>query len=395
MLIQRFAPLCGAALTLLAWPDDAQASVRFCFEHDSTFTDSGQERTPSCTTDGTCEDLWTVDQPHAARGILASITKNGSTHWSYTEDSGSLTGCTDSFVPSGGDSGWYTVRVYSLANVEGRYVVSGNLNGSVANSAWSVYRSGSGTSTHTFSGSPGQSFAQFNVLSAASEAVSVIPTGPDLDIRVAPETACDGNCYLRDDETVNIQTDNDGHLTKYIIAHEIGHAVMHDTLGAGWTSNCAGFSTGGANCQSNGSHAMTSKEHSSCALSEGFAHFYAASVWNNDTDNDCWFTYWSPDNTPVSCELGSATYPVKYLENQCLQSWSGKGVELDWMRALWDYYQDPSPSPRPDFDDVLDFVDAAPAWTTSDAWESMEDAAVTMSTVTRWNTAGTRNGIDH
>ncbi|MCH9681973.1 MAG: hypothetical protein K0V04_11105 [Deltaproteobacteria bacterium] len=395
MLIQRFLPLCGAAAAFMAWPDDAQASVRFCFQHDSTYTDSGLERAPACTADGTCEDEWLTDQPHWALGLIVTITKNGSSQVFALEEDGGYPGCTTPFNPSGGDAGWYSINLLSAAVVNNRWIIAGDADDQVASHVFSYFHQGFGNPTITYTGTAGQSFAQFNVLSAATRTASKFATGPGLNFSVAPTTPCSGggNCYQNGPKKLNIETTNGSHLNKFLIAHEIGHAVMHDTLGAAAISDC-NFSTGGANCQAP-NHAMRSKEHNSCALVEGFAHYFAAAVWNFDTGTDCWFTYWSPNNTPVSCELGTTNYPLRQLETQCLPSWIGKGTELDWMRALWDYNQNPAPLPRPDFDGVLDLIDAAPTWGTADAWLRMDDGADILGESGRWTTVSKLNGIDH
>lgn len=396
MKILQLLPVAGAALVFLGWAGEAAASVSFCFNHNSQYTDSGDERVPSCTSTGTCEDVWTSDAPRPARGILARVIKGGQTKYFYTEDSGSNVGCTPAYSYSGGDAGNYVLTVYSQSLLSGDLIRVGDDSGSVASQTTLVNRTGSGQTTHTFTGS-GTSFDRFNVLSAASEAASRLPADTPFDFRVGPlgcggSGGAGGSCYQSSSENIYIDTSNGTELNKFYIAHEMGHAVMHATRGVKPTSNC---SFTGIACGSFGSHAMGSREYSSCAFGEGFAHFYSAMVWNDQLDNDCNFTYWAPNNSPVDCEFGDSAYPLRQMENECSPSFTGKGSEVDWMRALWDYYQNSSPAPRPDFDGVLDFVAAMPNWSATDAWPKSEDGADEVGTSVRWGNAGWLNGIDH
>ena len=118
-------------------------------------------------------------------------------------------------------------------------------------------------------------------------------------------------------------------------------------------------------------------------------------AWNDQFDNDCNFTCWAPNNSPADCEFGDSAYPLRQMENERSTSFTGKGSEVDWMRALWGYYQNTSPAPRPDFDGVLDFVAAMPSWSTTNARPKSEDGADEVGTSVRWGNAGWLNGIDH
>lgn len=395
MTISKVVPLLVSALAFLAGASEAEAAVSFCFQHDASYVDSGEERATPCSTTNSCEDIWTTDQPRALRGGLARIRKGGTTRWFYTEDIGASAGCTPSYTPAGGDVGFYTITLYAQGWVDGELVRVSDDAGLVAAASFSTFRSGSGQIVRTISPS-GPTFDEFNVYAAAAEAAARIPGDVGFDIRVGPG-GCEGNnngCYSRDERRIYLDTDFGHEVEKFYAAHEMGHAVMLNAVGHDAASNCS-FRSAGPSCTSTGSHAMTSMEHSSCALVEGFAHFYSAAVWNERSGGNCWFPYWAPANTPVDCERGSGIFPLRYMENQCTSSFVGKGTELDWMRALWDYYEDPNTAGRPSFPDILDFLSESSGWGNGDAWSLTQDGADAVGTSSRWTTAGTRNGVDH
>lgn len=141
--------------------------------------------------------------------------------------------------------------------------------------------------------------------------------------------------------------------TKFVLAHEYGHAYGHQranilaqtpasTSHSATPAGTCEFTTGGGFS----AYGNNTKEWSSLAIREGFAHFISASVWNADA-NDGQFRWdssfdldrWNAGNTAggylvnTCCPGGSAS---------CAASLDGAGVITDWMRGLWDMNTDPT-----------------------------------------------------
>jgi hypothetical protein len=163
---------------------------------------------------------------------------------------------------------------------------------------------------------------------------------------------------------------------KYIIGHELGHA-MHFT-NAGYVGNCSlsaqdytdrgnggapGSVTGG-DCNTTppsgvpDGHGLFSREWMSAAVIEGFANFYSAAIWNDATQRDC---QWSQlADTTRDCE-GSSSVPDRLMLTQCEQPSAGwardRGNEWDWLKVFWDVHTDLAP--RPSMNEILRWIRTA------------------------------------
>ena len=120
---------------------------------------------------------------------------------------------------------------------------------------------------------------------------------------------------------------------------------------------------------------MSSKEHSQCAIGEGWAHFVAARVWNSQSELNCNFRYWSGVEE-VPCDHGNSSWPLGYMRSECIGDHSGKGNELDWMRQFWDVHTRGANAPS--LNDMVDWVNTAAAWGTSDGFNKLNQAANTV-----------------
>ncbi len=115
-------------------------------------------------------------------------------------------------------------------------------------------------------------------------------------------------------------------------------------------SNCGGTSAG---------LALQSIEHDSAASVAGYAHFYAATVFNDTTESDCGYVNrleanWdmqggvcydaveSPAGHVLSCATGPTMVPQRNQRAYCAQRTDGydpgdnKSVPIDWVRYLWE-----------------------------------------------------------
>ena len=146
---------------------------------------------------------------------------------------------------------------------------------------------------------------------------------------------------------------DDGYDRKYIILHELGHAVMYKAMindGQSWLT-CDWNYTQSDVCYTaaSSSHRMDSIEWNCRAIKEGWAHFYPAVIWNKDSETDCWFEYWivlnwdfsgGDDDPTISCddEINTGIAPTyDWLDYYCTPSdWDNMGGEYDWLRFWWD-----------------------------------------------------------
>jgi len=150
---------------------------------------------------------------------------------------------------------------------------------------------------------------------------------------------------------------------------------------------------------------------------EGWAHFVAADVWNSGEHSGGqptgWLVYWGTGNPLINVEAGQggcAAMPGdpegfrRQYADACLSAgWAADvncatgdcdnvGVELDWMRAWWDFHTDDGlPGARPDHADLQEVIDDA-TWTKQNAWDRMV-AALSGDWLARWISVGDWNGI--
>jgi len=135
---------------------------------------------------------------------------------------------------------------------------------------------------------------------------------------------------------------------KFVLAHEYGHAYASQIASVAQQSpaSTSHSATPSGSCSfgSGVGYDNNTKEWSSLAIREGFAHYVSARIWNNEaSDGQFWWgtsfdlERWNSGNT----EGG-------YLVNQCCPGTSmscatsldGAGVLTDWMRAFWDMHTD-------------------------------------------------------
>jgi hypothetical protein len=141
----------------------------------------------------------------------------------------------------------------------------------------------------------------------------------------------DGNCFNPNISPEGVQmslTDRGG---KFGMCHELGHNIEWVWTG-GFTNDCswtAEYESEDTCKTLNGGHNWGSKEYDSCAANEALAGFYAAAVWNDNTENNCQIGPTSNykdcnENDTVletHCNIYPADHPLK-----------GFGVEGDWIQ---------------------------------------------------------------
>jgi len=216
---------------------------------------------------------------------------------------------------------------------------------------------------------------------------------------------CSGKLYI----------DSYGVDRKYIISHELGHAVAY--VRNGNASASKDYTADPDNCVTDTarSHEAASKEYQSAAANEGIAHYYAAAVWNDTTESDCGFYYYKSidwdlvegnDPQEVDCEDApmSGLANANYLEDLCDKPWLDLGTEWDWLRFFWDLTTDEGVSTEHIFDlwdesnpDTWTSTANSDTADTGDPEVNMRYAADNHvpDLLKEWDAQAATNGIDH
>jgi len=275
----------------------------------------------------------------------------------------------------------YRVKLRTLASVRGNDIKVMN---TYSQKATYVYAAGglspSGTGTYTLTTNPNN---HWNIMAAATFALRrhgglATNAGEQFDI-YAEDFQCSGNAggcqqYVynaaegRFENRIFLQEENRDN--KYVIGHEMGHAVLDAALGANATGDTsAAFNTGA--CPGGNGHSRDSVEFQSAALSEGFANFYAAISFNDTSDADC--MYWSSTRVDWTQGQSFETHEIpcvgassnglpadSYLAfcNGASAPWPNRANEWDWTRAFWELNQEMGFHKVTELHDLAD----APTW---------------------------------
>jgi hypothetical protein len=367
-------------------------NVSFCFEYEVLYDDR------------TGGDWWNSTADKTARGIRAKIIRNHDDAEIYYDYTGSNTGCTDTMLLSSNNTYW--IKLYSqakLANNNKVYVYNNDTDNeryftSVA-TAFSPDRSG--VFTFDF---PHYSFSTTRVSNTAAAAGYAINkrygglSGQTFTLYTQSCPESGGSC--RWPGTSSNYMSEFGRTRKYIIAHEMGHTLGY--LRNESSDSVLDYSCGTTFCgeyPGNDFHDLTSKEYQTSGASEGFAHYYAAEVWNDASEYNCSFYYYksldfshdSPDTDPdedqdYDCENGD-----DYLGSHC---WIlvNRSVELDWLRFWWDLRTDEEES----FGNIADIWDGANphTWNRYTAYGRLRGSAETEGVdLDEWDDWAEYNGV--
>jgi hypothetical protein len=169
-------------------------------------------------------------------------------------------------------------------------------------------------------------------------------------------TGCGGLGSCAPESNVWLGPNNDGVPAAWqrgVMLHELGHAQMYSGLFGGFNGTdfndlpseqvgipplcrCDHVSA------SNAVHCLQSLEPGGAAISEGYGHYFASKILNNQSQANCSFPYYKevlltagqlPVYPPVSV---SCRTPVKWMANHCLDATRhDSGIEYDWMQFLW------------------------------------------------------------
>jgi hypothetical protein len=135
---------------------------------------------------------------------------------------------------------------------------------------------------------------------------------------------------------------------KFMIAHEIGHSVEYAFIGThAFNYNWSGAPTPLCKCDHvandpySNTHCLQSRGDIGAGQIEGWAHAFAARVFNQDAQSDGEFIYYKPFLSPYSTPnptwnppiLIATLWDAKFMSNYC--SAAGKGIEIDWMQIFY------------------------------------------------------------
>lgn len=378
----------------------ATYNTLFCFDYGVDFDDAS-------TSVG--DDYWTSNSDKTARGARVQVTRladSTDVYDDYTDYNGTYAGCT-SFI--GLDSNaYYRVRIFSEAEVGGNYVEVYDDDSTENLYFWEAEKAYKPTSPeirlHTTPVAE-----HWNIAAAAGYSQYRRRGGLTGETYILYNEFCSGSSGSCTKSSGKMYISDYGDDRKYIIVHEMGHALGIFKNGA---STSFSYSATLDNCytDSGRSHEIVSKEYQSAAANEGWAHFYAAVIFNNDGASSCGFEYYksvdfdldsSNDDRTISCEgrpnpgIGDG---YDYLGDWCNGTLTNRGTEYDWLRFWWDFTTD---------QDVY-FTQCADIWDTADPndWNAtgsgtgsdypssrLRDAADTEGYLTEWDAEDNLNGV--
>jgi hypothetical protein len=138
-------------------------------------------------------------------------------------------------------------------------------------------------------------------------------------------------------------------------------------------------------------------EHQKDAFGEGWAHFYAADVWNDHGQTDCTFKYYKASNPTIDCEWGQTGFELAYMESTCNAPYAGYGVELDWLRQLWNVHTVPWFGTPPSFTSMVNWISTTCCIDLDDAYTRLHNRAYNIGGTLwyNWDWRDHVHGIDH
>lgn len=412
----------------------ATYNVTFCFNYDAQFGDASS---------AVGDDFFTSNAVRRARGIyyeVYDVTPRTLLYHGYTPWDGASTGCTDPFPLDSGK--WYDAVGTSIASVNGNYLKVYDDDSTPSLYGFGVYGympTASGTVTATApAAAPG-----WNIASAAAQAMYRRNVGLSGETVVFYTQMCpsatNGSCNQNGEvyiQNTNVSGSGPNFSQKYLIVHEMGHAVA--TLKNGGnnasTTSTAPLEGCGNSIETDLGHRMVTKEYQSTAANEGIANYYAAVAFNNTTDGECRWQYyksvdWDLDGNyneevPVfSCEgagmwftAAGVTYPYTdadwlvrdVVEEKCLEvdptgETRNRATELDWLRFFWDLDHDQGVTTTKIFDiwnaanphTWLSWGEGSSDVCATTVWPSgrLRSAADSEGVLTEWDAEFTVNGV--
>ncbi|MEM6925869.1 MAG: hypothetical protein AAF602_02985 [Myxococcota bacterium] len=388
-----------ALALLLAGPAHAQVvNATLCFEYDVNYSDTDIA--------ALSDDYITSDIPHQpARDAVVHIENDTLTWLGDIVVTLNSSGC----ATVGLQAVWrYTLKLRAEGTTDGvDWEVVGPGGGVYVNFAATNWQPVASPPTFTTGVHPA-----WNIVSTirhSLERINVPSAAYTFHDSGCPGSTGAASCERSPDIWIDPSHDDN----KYIIAHELGHAVM-ESCNNERDENLDGGGTGG-NCTSAARGNLAKKEYQSNAANEGAAWYYSALTFNRRTDNDCQIARCLDHNATGFCTT-TELYPsceglvsepwsnLDYLGSHCTGTLTGRAVRFDYVRAFWDLTQDaPNGSGQGlIFPDVCDlWLEARPdTWDANGGGSSgndpetrLRDAADALGFLTEWDNVDNANGI--
>jgi hypothetical protein len=336
------------------------------------------------TGEGIGEDFLYVDSEYGSVGMLLYIP---GVFFSTLDNSG----CTGPVTLS---TGTYSVTVWAGSVVNGSLVgVDTNGNDEVPITVFDAFLIDGGAQTVYWWPSAQENF---NIALFAAAGLSANPgtTTANYIFHAGNTIACSGGSCNTGGE---IYIAPGAGYDKFLVGHEHGHAFFGINTSVAWWADYTASTAAPCNAGDPGGHDIDSKEFSSSTFNEAAASFYGATTFNSTTQTNCWF-YHPRYQNGIDCENGQSPpaydLPLQFMEQKCSTAWSGRGVEIDWLRQLWDVRTDGGSM---SMNTILGWINSAPsAFTKDNGYQNLDSAANTVggSLNTNWDNAKGANGID-
>lgn len=424
-------------LAILAVPSTALAnSYKMCFRFTADMVD-GNLGAGDPNIDG--EDYYRTSDNWKARGVKIRVFLNESSGSQLVYDgwAGRNTGCRTITTPQTSDEESFTAlmypqaRVYKLSSDNYVYVKAEVEDVDVTNQPWVIATgpllTGGTYYLNSDSGPVSRLMAvgDFSVYRWFQHATG-FPSNENVNLWMDNDNCeNDTNAKWACASKLKVWVPDVDERTnkKFLVAHEVGHFLYLAYYGVRMPWKCREDPTENEDdCLwrgNNGSstHALNMKVPDSCALSEGFAHFFSTDVFNGHTGYAAFHYYKEEYPEYVDVEHGGSNVSndgedrggvTKYMERVCdvRDGWS---TELDWLRILWDYHTDdhsnssPSSS-KPDHKDIVEHIADAHDFMKSYglteekylAYDAMiNSGSATPSMRTRFDKDADKNGAQH
>jgi hypothetical protein len=223
-------------------------------------------------------------------------------------------------------------------------------------------------------------------------------------------------CGANGQVTINNDPANGEMYKKFVVIHELGHAIGDGGTYHMKSSNysLAVDDSNLCNCpRSSGifradtNHCLTSKEYIRAAQNEGFAHFIATVLNNDRNENSAYFGYYkyllrsgsegdTPTSPPVKIRVDTRE---KWMETHCDPGNQDQGTEWDWMTFFWDLFSNNGNSNSTKRWSISEILDAWPTDTTDSeaarAWDVIYNSLPSGEKKTWFYTLSGVTGVDH
>lgn len=357
-------PSCFLALLLWLATTAYAVTVNVCIQIETDFADAAPDIT-------VYDDyIHSNNVARALRGVLIEVTDTDANPdvvtLKYADHSGSSAGCAE-FTLTAGKT--HTIRMWSKSKVGSDHIIevrAGPGLGMYYKQWTATYEAPLTADTVTYTQNGGQ---QWGILTVASWAIDHRAGGLSNETWTLYNAVCPttgGGCFSCDADGDSVAasdcyggTDTDdvaavfvGFDVRLIIAHELGHYLFRKRNEGGGGGNSDLAPTSGCHyvTTSTTGHEYQSKEGLAEAYYEGFASFYGAVTFNDESGSDCFVHYYKDQNFDLDADEdpGNGIWPIGQTGINCAGvpeklpdgSWPEPADQLSSAIHAWDYLDD-------------------------------------------------------